>query len=213
MKKSYLVLILISFNTYANIENKSICYQQLNISNGLFLINDSLVPYTGPNICRFANRIIRSQGQFLDGKKHGEWTLMNMDGQKIWEINYINGQAKSSKEYGWYKNGQKKSEINYKDELHSGRSIFMYPDGTIKEIYVYKEGKSHGPFSEYNIHGQKTHIGNYRNGKKNGLFIWWYENGQKWVEIKYKNDYIVERKEWHKNGKNKWNCFGLCNKY
>jgi antitoxin component YwqK of YwqJK toxin-antitoxin module len=214
MKKSYLLLILISFNTYANLENKSICLEEMNISNGLVLPNDSLVHYSGEVLCRYnKNPTIQLHGHLLNGKQHGKWTRWDINEQQIGEANFLNGQVTSSKQNSWYENGQLRSEINYKDQLLSGKTIFMYPDGTIKESYTYKEGKLHGPFFEYNIYGQKIHAGNYRKGKKNGLFSWWYETGQKWVEIKYKNNYITQRKEWNKNGKNKWNCFGLCNEY
>jgi antitoxin component YwqK of YwqJK toxin-antitoxin module len=211
MKKNYLVLLLISFNTYANIENKSICHHELNLSNELIFTNASLVPHTGKILCRFfPNQTIRSQGFLLDGKKHGKWILFNENGQITYEMKFLNGQEKLSKQYGWYENGQMKYERNAKDELLDGSSIFLNPDGIIQENFVYKEGKLHGPFSLFNIHGQKTHTGNYRNGKKNGLFIWWYRNGQKWVEIKYKNNAIIKRFEWDKYGNKKWNCLGFC---
>ena len=54
----------------------------------------------------------------------------------------------------WYKNGQKRSEINYKD------------------------GKWDGLWIEWYENGQRSEI-NHKDGKRDGLWIEWYENFQK----------------------------------
>jgi len=88
---------------------------------------------------------------------------------------------------GYYKDGQKKKEGNYKD------------------------GKQHGKWTEWYSNGQKKSEGTFKgvvdrwgNTKKDGVWTYWYENGQKKYEVTYKDGkqhgkYI----EWYSNGQKK----------
>ena len=73
---------------------------------------------------------------------------------------------------GWYENGQKKYEINFKNGKEKGKWIWWYENG-------------HKKYEE-----------NYKNGKEDGKWIWWYENGQKKYEGNYKNGKLISKKHY-----------------
>ena len=122
----------------------------------------------------------------------------------------------------WYKNGQKRSEGNFKDGKMDGLWITWsdgrkWGKGLLKTGEVnFKDGKQHGLenhiwYPYYN--GQKMWEVNYKDGKKDGTFIGWDEEGLKLVEenykdgkpeglwIKYKRDGTESSRETYKDGK------------
>ena len=76
----------------------------------------------------------------------------------------------------WYENGQKKSEVTFKDGKINGLVTYWYENG------------------------EKKSEGTYKNGKKDGLFTWWYGNGKKEYEGTYKNGKKFSVKEWNEDG-------------
>ena len=76
----------------------------------------------------------------------------------------------------WYENGQKESEVNFKDGKIVTASSWL-PDGTKCPLTNIKDGN--GVAVTYHMNGQKEWETNYKDGKKHGLMTWWYENGQK----------------------------------
>jgi len=68
----------------------------------------------------------------------------------------------------YYKNGQKKSELNYKN------------------------GKENGLDTRWYGNGQKSYEGNYKNGKYDGLWTGWDINGQKQFETNPKDGELVK---------------------
>ena len=77
---------------------------------------------------------------------------------------------------GWYENGQKQSEVTFKDGKINGLVTYWYENG------------------------EKKSEGTYRNGKKDGLFTWWYGNGKKEYEGTYKDGKKISVKEWNEDG-------------
>ena len=75
----------------------------------------------------------------------------------------------------YYDNGQKESELIYKDKK------------LIKSTYWYENG-------------QKSSEGIYKDGKEDGLWTGWYENGQKKLEGTYKDGWMISSKEWNEDG-------------
>jgi len=70
------------------------------------------------------------------------------------------------------------------DRFKINPSNFVYATGNLKSKKQYKKWK-----------GMKTS---------------WHENGQKQAEGNYKDGKHTKWTEWRKNGKKKWNCWGLC---
>ena len=77
----------------------------------------------------------------------------------------FNGRSES-----FYKNGQKQSEINFKD------------------------GKNYGLQTIWYRNGQKREEGNFKDNKKDGPWTSWHENGQKESETNYKDREEVKAK-------------------
>jgi len=66
----------------------------------------------------------------------------------------------------WYKNGQKREQINYQN------------------------GEKHGLYESWFNDGQKYDQTNYQNDKKHGLREFWYNNERKSIQINYQNNEI-----------------------
>ena len=124
----------------------------------------------------------------LDGQLDSQIML---DGQLEKEKNYKNGKL-DGKMSTWYKNGQIKSEINYKDgKQKDGKQTYWYESGQIKSEINYKDGKKDGKVTTWYEHGQLWSEINYKDGKKDGKQTYWYENGQLWSEEHYKDDKCI----------------------
>ena len=93
-----------------------------------------------------------------------------------------------------------KYEIN--DEVgFTGRLVEKDEDGQKKTEVNYKDGKEDGLVTWWNENRQKKEEANYKTGWLDGLWTRWYENGQKWREVNHKDG---KREglliEWDENG-------------
>jgi antitoxin component YwqK of YwqJK toxin-antitoxin module len=104
----------------------------------------------------------------------------------------------------YYENGQKESEVNYKDGEKDGKYTAWYENGQKGEERNYKDGKEDGKVTLWYENGQKKLEGNYKDDKKDGKFTWWYENGQKEQVTYFKDDDEVKVTVWHKNGQKRY---------
>ena len=78
----------------------------------------------------------------------------------------------------WHKNGQKESELNYKD------------------------GKMDGLWTQWHENGQKQREVNFKDGKEDGLAVMWHKNGQKGAECNWKDGKSIKGsvKFWNSKG-------------
>ena len=100
----------------------------------------------------------------------------------------------------YYDNGNKKSEIHYKDGEKEGVETYWNEDGNKDMESHYKDGKLDGVCTEWED-GNKLSEQHYKNGKLDGVSTWWYEDGTKNSEAHYKDG----KKDgvwttWHENG-------------
>jgi antitoxin component YwqK of YwqJK toxin-antitoxin module len=146
----------------------------------------------------------------------GTWTLWDRNGQKRYEINYIdgryhgtfttyhsNGQKNTEQEYknhkghglgrGWYSNGQKMYEINYKDDKRHGTWTHWYENGQKQSEANYKDGEDDGTYTTWYRNGQKNLEINYKDGKRHGLEASWDEHGNVNYMRYYENGEILPR--------------------
>ena len=87
----------------------------------------------------------------------------------------------------FYENGQKSSEINYKDGKLHGLSTRWHENGKKSWEGNLKDGKVHGLSTSWYEDGQKKTEINWKDGKMHGLLTKWDENGQKKSEANYKD--------------------------
>lgn len=70
-------------------------------------------------------RLLKLQGNFVDGKRHGEGTYTYASG-KIHEGNYVNGKREG---LGKYMDDEGVYEGNFKDGKMVGRGTFIFHNG------------------------------------------------------------------------------------
>ena len=90
-----------------------------------------------------------------------------------------NGVSKS-----YYKNGQIKSEGNFKDNKQDGQWRWYYDNGQLKSKVYYKDGKEDGLSDFYYKNGQLKQKGNYKDDKPDGIPAGIWEGGSSRRQIK-----------------------------
>ena len=89
-----------------------------------------------------------------------------------------------------FPNGQKKSEINYKDGKPNGLMTMWLENGQKEAEINYKDGEQN-LLTTFFENGQKKSEGNFKDGKPNGLMTTWFENGQKEAEGNFKDGQLI----------------------
>lgn len=80
------------------------------------------------------------------------------------------------------------TEINEKKESTiTGKVIYTYQDGAVRETGFITKGKRNGAWMKWNETGHKIAEANYSVGKKDGKWIIWDDKGTKRYEMFYKN--------------------------
>ena len=88
----------------------------------------------------------------------------------------------------YYENGQLRYQWDYKDgERADGESKGWWPDGSLKQIRTFKNGKLHGRTIEWFSDGTKKVESSWKNGEVHGLVIWYNEDGEIRYEAHYEN--------------------------
>ena len=146
----------------------------LDYTQNIITLDDE--PFTGLNICKYEDVGMSFQGNVIDGKKEGRFTIFYEDGQKRVESYFKDGDIEG-KVTAWYENGQK--------ELES---------------YI-KNGKTHGKVTAWHNNGQKAKVSHVKNDQEDGKIIDWYENGQKMSERTIKDGWEIGKvTAWYENG-------------
>ena len=109
-----------------------------------------------------------------------------------YEWYYKDGKRVDGVSKGWYPNGQIKTINTYKDGKLDGLWTGWYSDGQKKWEYTYKDGKEDGVYTIWYENGQKESERTYKEGKLDGLRTGWYENGEKILEKTYKDGYLIK---------------------
>lgn len=103
----------------------------------------------------FTGKISEGKDRFyyLDGKQDGKWIE-------------------------FYKNGNIKSIINWKNGRLDGKYIIYENNGMKSTEATYKEGKENGEYFLYYSNGSYRTKGAYSMGKPIGVWEYYYENGK-----------------------------------
>ena len=84
----------------------------------------------------------------------------------------------------YYKNGQLKSEGNFKDNKQDGQWRWYYDNGQLKKKVYYKEGKEDGLSDFYYKNGQLKKKVNYKDDRPDGIPAGIWEGGSSRRQIK-----------------------------
>ena len=97
-------------------------------------------------------------------------------------------------------NGQKKTEINYKDGKRDGLKAHWYESGQKLSEISYKAGKHDGPLTVWYENGKLRRKGNHMDGKMVGIWTHWYENNQQRDEMFYISGLMESAIVWRPDG-------------
>jgi uncharacterized protein (TIGR02145 family) len=160
-------------------------------------------------------RLIQSEGEYLEGMKHGHWRFYK--GGLKEEGDFKMGLRTGAwKEYDGVQNAFLgnytpciKSEGEYVDDKKAGWWTFYYYENNIaektlssKDRYVFENGVKEGMYESYNAKGQLLETGMYANDKRNGCFKQYSQKGIVTREQHYEADRNVGTwKTFDENGK------------
>ena len=85
-----------------------------------------------------------------------------------------------------------------KDKPYTGKSYKLYPNGQKQSEINFKNGKFDGAFITWYENGQKETEVNFKNGEPEGLGFAWHRNGQKAMEGMVENE--DSQKFWNSKG-------------
>ena len=105
-----------------------------------------------------------------------------------------NSEAERTAKVTRWPNGQKKSEIHYKNGKRDGLVTLWHKNGKKESERYYKNDKLEGLLIKWYPSGAKRLEAHLKNGKRDGLETFWHENGPIDRAIYYKNGKEVSRK-------------------
>ena len=112
----FLFPILISFNSYGGLFDKTVCVEtDAQIRNDVIYLPNETEPFTGKNLCEYENGQIKSEGKVKKGKLVSETRYRyHENGQVEVEQNFKDGK-KDGKVIYWWEHGRKMTERNWKE--------------------------------------------------------------------------------------------------
>jgi len=164
----------------------------------------------------YENGDLKSEGNYTDGVKMGEWKYYFSDGKKF-EIGKYDKKGKQTGQWLWYfEDGSLRRESNfiggqedgdfveyndsgkvitkgeYVDGLKEG--TWVYQLGNYKDIGKYTDDMQDSTWTEYYVdNGQVRYTGKFNQGRPDGEHIWYYPDGKKELE----GEYTLGLKEGH----------------
>jgi antitoxin component YwqK of YwqJK toxin-antitoxin module len=164
------------------IGKKSKEFEQVNfIAEGNAIIYDSLGNKFG-------------EGNFIKGLQNGAWVYYFNTGEKMADVNYLNGNGgdlgktgipKNGREgifNSYYKNGNPEAINPYKSDKLNGLCTFYYENGNKSEVSNYTAGELDGVYNSFYENSKPKEVSNYKVGVRDGLYTSFFENGNK-VEV------------------------------
>merc|ERR1712070_187149 len=125
-------------------------------------------------------------GNLKNNEHHGEGTLYDKNGIKVYEGNFENN--KFHGEGTGYIEGYKAYEGNFDNGKMSGKDIVYNENGNKKYEGNFENNGYHGEGTLYDENGIKGYEGNFDNGHMSGKGIVYNENGNKRYEGNFENN-------------------------
>lgn len=148
--------------------------EMLNERRGVYYTKDTNKPYSGEVFVldRYGEKVI--QGNLKDGKEDGLWVYEGENYEHIFK----DGEIISSKKWKYW---------------DSSREVKM-------SEWNEKGGKKDGLYTMWYESGEKLVSGHYKDGKAQGVWTQLHKNGKKERVTKFKDDKIIDAKEWNEDG-------------
>jgi antitoxin component YwqK of YwqJK toxin-antitoxin module len=120
----------------------------------------------------YSNGILRSEGEYKDGKPIGEWKYFYPDSKQE-QIGKYSSTGKKTGIWKWYfENGQLMTEEEYKNGVKEGMHTEYDETGKVVEEGEFLNGAEEGPW--FTVSGDYFEKGTYRDGLKNGRWTSFY---------------------------------------
>ena len=170
----------------------------LDYTQNIITLNDE--PFTGLIICKYEDVGIGLQGNTINGKKEGRFTIFYENGQKLEETNYKDGKA-DGKQTWWNEDGQKVAESYFKNGKLDGTATSWHNNGQKAKVSHFKNDQEDGKIIDWYENGQKMFERTIKDGWEYGKQTVWYENGQKMYEGNSEEGKAYgKHTSWHENG-------------
>jgi len=178
---TFLTILFISFLSSPS-WSETLTMDDLVERDGLFYKKFTNTPFTG-------DVASTESGNFINGKRIGEWLTFHENGQ-LEEIGNFEDGNKDGSWTTYHVNGQLRSKGNYKYDKMDGFWEFYYKNGQLSNKGNYDNGeREDGHWEFYYDNGQLWSRGNYKDGKMDGFWYSYNEDGlvDKWTGV-YRKD-------------------------
>ena len=123
-----------------------------------------------------ANGVVKTRGEYANGKMEGVWATFWENTVKHTEGNYRDGR-KDGTWRQWDDDGTlQREEVHRVDSAESTWTGFR-PTGEKWATGVSVGGRDQGPYQEWYSNGKLAAQGNYEAGKRVGTWMYWNEDG------------------------------------
>jgi len=132
---------------------------------------------------------LKSVLNYSNNGKEAEARIYHLNGYLSAKGSYINQKKEGLWQfYSEFVNGYMVSEEIYSGNLRNGRSVKLYPDGTIAEKLNFANDTAQGEWIKYYSNSVICLKSTLCNGKINGKFEAWFENGTLQFSGEYRSD-------------------------
>ncbi|MCI5054715.1 MAG: hypothetical protein MRY83_01335 [Flavobacteriales bacterium] len=115
--------------------------------------------------------VVESEGNLLNGKKHGLWKFYYENGQLKSKGDYLEDQA-NGHFYYYHENGQESANGIYEGENRIGDWIWHFDNAQVNQYGSYVNGKLEGDYRWFHKTGEPSTVGQFKNGKRFGDWVW-----------------------------------------
>lgn len=175
MKKNNVLERCIALGTgfilaFATAGSAQVDESQLEQREGLWYLEDSEKPYSGPVAGGDG-----PTGEMKDGKRVGNWVWTYENGQPRFEMVYKDGTR--VKGTGWHPNGRIESEMSFNEGMPNGPRRSWDQNGHLRHERFYVDGKLDGKETVRDHNGAVLYTAHHKDGEFDGEVVWWYVDG------------------------------------
>ncbi|WP_162262376.1 toxin-antitoxin system YwqK family antitoxin [Legionella brunensis] len=150
----------------------------------------------------YATGDLKSEWLLVAGEKiHGTYTVYYKNKQIHYSGNYRNGELEGVVK-AFYENGKPEAVISYHNGKWHGDSKEYFENGSVKSQAIFENGS--GLEKRFYKSGELREEMPFIDNEENGIAIGFYKSGELKYEDLYKNDQIISRKFYSKEGELKF---------
>jgi hypothetical protein len=140
----------------------------------------------------YANGDILEEGDYLNGLKHGAWTVYNPDRRVVSRLETYYQGALQGTTLVFDRNGTIQSKTYYYNNQKHGQEL-IYDNRRVAEERVYENGVLNGMVKKYYRNGNLMEEAPYTNGVINGVASWYDQEGNLKFQYRYEMGELVDQ--------------------